>query len=280
MIWAPKDFSKEVRKPVERLFVGQGETPVAIMRNHWGGDDEIFAGLKCGSCSGGHSHMDIGSFVMYRGGDMWFRDLGHQDYNSLEKEGITLNNKGQYSSRWQPFRLSMYSHNLIVFADSLQRVTAHARIDSYGDKPGFVYATTDLTEVQSPLVKSYKRGLAIVDDSYVVVRDEIRSCSGREVPIRWAAVTLANVKILSDNTALLELNGHKLLFKVDGKDVHLETYSTEPPHYYDVPNPGTVMIGFRTTLAKSEKRTYTVSLIPEEVADKASAKIKDIRNWK
>lgn len=279
MIWAPENFSQGVKKPAERIFVGQGVTPVAILRNHWGGDDEIFAGLKCGSCSSGHSHMDIGSFVMYKGGNQWFKDLGHQDYNSLEKEGITLNDRSQYSSRWQAFRLSMYSHNLMIFADSLQRVKGYAKIESWGDKPGMVYATTDLTSVQTPLVRSYKRGLAIVDDAYVVVRDEVVGSSSGELPFRWAAVTGAAVTILSDNSAMLEMNGEKLLFKVEGKDVKLETYSTEPPHYYDIPNPGTVMIGWKSTLGKGEKRTYTVSMIPQGKSGIVEKKLKSINKW-
>ncbi len=76
MLWAAERPFEGMKAPQRRLYVGQGTTPVAIMRSHFGGDDEIFAGLKGGSCGHNHSHMDIGSFVMYRGTKQWAKDLG------------------------------------------------------------------------------------------------------------------------------------------------------------------------------------------------------------
>lgn len=279
LIWAPERCLSDNPAPKKRLFVGQGETPVAILRNHHGGKDEIFAGLKGGACRNGHSHMDIGSFVMYKGKNRWFEDLGHQDYNSLEKEGIVLNKRTQYSTRWIPFRISMYSHNLIIFSDSLQRVEPRAFIDSYGDRPDFVHAASDLSAIQGGLVESHVRGIAIVDDSYVVVRDEIKT-GEKDMPIRWAALTPAKVKIISNDTALLSIGEEQLYFKVEGGDISLETYSTDPPHYYDKPNPGTVMIGFRTTLKADCSTTFTISLIPAEHYGKERKEIENINTWK
>ena len=278
LLWAGKGCFKGIRPPEECMFVGQGETPVAIMRNHWGGDDEIFLGLKCGSCKGGHSHMDIGSFVMYRGRHQWFKDLGYQDYNSLEKEGLDLFRKAQDSPRWQPFRIGMYSHNLIVFDDSLQRIKPRAEITSFGDRDGFVYAATDLTEVQGGLVESYRRGVAIVDDCYAAVRDEIRT-QDKDVRIRWAALTPASVEILDDMTALLTIGGDSLYVKVEGKGVKLETYSTDPPHYYDMPNPGTVMLGFSMTLERNTSHDFNVYMIPAEYRELKTSQMKDIDTW-
>ena len=278
LIWAPENCIGSNTAPAERLFVGQGETPVALLRNHFGGEDEIFVGLKGGACENGHSHMDIGSFVMYRGRHQWFKDLGYQDYNSLEKEGLDLFRKAQDSPRWQPFRIGMYSHNLIVFDDSLQRIKPRAEITSFGDRDGFVYAATDLTEVQGGLVESYRRGVAIVDDCYATVRDEIRT-QDKDVRIRWAALTPASVEILDDMTALLTIRGDSLYVKVEGKGVKLETYSTDPPHYYDMPNPGTVMLGFSMTLERNTSHDFNVYMIPAEYRELKTAQMKDIDTW-
>ncbi len=279
LIWAPERCLSDNPAPKERLFVGQGETPIAILRNHHGGDDEIFVGLKGGACKNGHSHMDIGSFVMYKGKNRWFEDLGHQEYNSLEKEGIRLNQRTQYSSRWIPFLISMYSHNLIIFSDSLQRVEPRAFIDSYGDKPDFVHAASDLSAIQGGLIESHVRGVAIVDDSYVVIRDEIKT-GEKDMPIRWAALTPASVEIISNDTAVLTKGTDKLYLKAEGCDIKLETYSTDPPHYYDKPHPGTIMIGFQTNLKAGTEYTLTVSLIPEEHYGKERESIDEINNWK
>jgi len=278
MIWAAKNSLAETRPPHERLFVGQGETPVALMRNHWGGPDELFAGLKAGSCKGGHSHMDIGSFVMYMGKNQWAKDLGNQDYYSLEKHGILLKEKSQYSTRWIPFRLSMYSHNLIIFSDSLQRVAAHAKIDDYGDKPGHVFAVSDLTSVQGGLVANYRRGVAIVDDAYVVVRDEITATT-HPTPLRWAMLTPAEVEIMNDTTAVLSQNGERLYLSVTGGSVKLTTWSTTSPNTFDAPNPGTIMVGFESILKPSEKVAFTICLIPEKQYGKSRKEIAPIDAW-
>ena len=278
LIWAPEKCIGNNPAPENRIFVGQGETPVALLRNHFGGDDEIFVGLKGGACINGHSHMDIGSFVMYRGDIQWFTELGHQDYNSLEKEGIDLFQRSQYSPRWKPFRIGMYSHNLVIFADSLQRIKPRACIDSYGDKDGFVYAWSNLTELQGGLVGKHLRGVAVVDDNHVVVRDEIETADN-DIPIRWAALTPASVQILNDSTAFLTIDGKHLYVKVEGPDVKLETFSTDPPHYYDEPNPGTVMLGFRTTLLKNTGYSFTVSLIPAEYYGEEMTIVKEIEKW-
>ena len=278
LVWAPENCIGDNPAPEKRIFVGQGETPVALLRNHFGGNDEIFAGLKGGSCNAGHAHMDIGSFVMYMGNNEWFKDLGNQDYNSLEKEGINLFERSQYSPRWKPFRVGMYSHNQIIFEDSLQRVEPTAIIGKYGDREGFVYAATDLTDIQGGLVDKYVRGIAIVDDDHFIVRDEINT-SGTDIKIRWAALTPSDVTLLDDRTALLTMNGDSLLVKAEGPGIKLETYSTDPPHYYDAPNPGTVMIGFSTVLSGDRKYAFTITMYPPGVRTNYWRKTGNIEEW-
>ncbi len=264
MLWAPADcLARHMEAPSELLYVGQGPTPVALMRNRWGGPDEIFVGLKGGSCSTNHAHMDNGSFVMYTGTRQWATDLGRQDYHSLERHGVTLGDRSQHSSRWAAFRLGNRSHNLITFADSLQRVDAKAGIDSYGEEPGFRYAVSDLTAVNGGAVASYRRGIAIVDDSYVVVRDEIVN-TDRTMPLRWAMVTPAEAEITDTCTIRLTQDGETLYMKVEGSGFRLGTWSTAPPRHYDAPNPGTVLVGFTAEAAPDARLNYTVYLIPEK----------------
>lgn len=280
LLWAGKGCFKGIRPPEECMFVGQGETPVAIMRNHWGGDDEIFLGLKCGSCKGGHSHMDIGSFVMYRGKYQWAEDLGHQDYYSMEKYGITLNQRTQYSSRWAPFRLGMYSHNLIIFADSLQRVDAHVKVDRYGERPGFRFAAADLTSLQGGLVAGHRRGVAITGQDHVIIRDEIDGGS-RPVPFRWAMLTPSDVKMTSDSSAILSQGQERMRLIVSSdRKIKLRTFSTAPVHEYDAPNPGTVMIGFCSEAGPGEKLHVNVFLVPESsYGDFGNEEVLPLEKW-
>lgn len=282
LIWAQKNCFAEHQPPKSTLFVGQGPTPVAIMRNHWGGDDEIFLGFKTGSCSAGHAHMDIGSFVMYRGTTQWAYDLGKQDYYSLEKYGLTLFDKAQYGDRWKPFRCGMYSHNIVTFSDSLQRVKAYVPIEKYGEDDGYKYAAADLTSLQGGLIERHERGCAILDDQSVVVRDEIVNGDERQVPLRWAMLTSAQVEILDPSTVRLTQDGKSLYMVVESThDFTLSEFSTAPIHEYDEPNPGTTMVGFTATLSKGEQTAFSVKLIPQEVYDVASREreIKPIEQW-
>ena len=279
LIWAPENITRDcANAPKERLYTGRGVTPIAIIRNHFGGDDEIFMGLKCGADSCNHSHMDVGSFVMSCGRQNWFTELVHQDYYSVLKHGIDLYNRSQYSPRWKVCRDGMYSHNLVVFSDSLQRVEKKAWIDKSGDRKNFVYAASDLTAIQGVPLKSYWRGIAVADNRQAVVRDEI-AASTADVPVRWAAITGADVEILDDATARLTMDGRALYVRAEGPGVKLETYSTQTGEIFDEPNPGTCLLGFSTVVPAGKKADFTVSMVPAELWNGNLRKIGPIRRW-
>lgn len=278
MLWASADTFKDLKKPEKRLYVGQGSTPVAIMRNHWGGKDELYVGLKGGMASHNHSHMDIGGFVMYRGANQWATDLGIQNYYSVTKYGINLGDRSQYSKRWDVLRFSKDVHNIMTFNGNNQIVTERANIDTYGDYENFVFATTDLSRIDRNSVKKHLRGVAITDDKYVIVYDEIENHSFF-TEAKWAMLTPANVKITGENTAELSMNGEKLTIKVEGKQVKMNTWSTQPRFEFDEANPGTIMVGFTTTLAPDEKAAIKVYLIPESVSPEEINTPPSIKAW-
>lgn len=264
VLWAPGNALAGVEKPAERLYVGQGTTPVALMRNRWGDPDGIFVGLKGGQCLMNHAHMDIGSFVMYRGANQWIKDMGVQDYHSLEKYGLDLERQ-QGSDRWRALRFGKDLHNIMTFNGRDQIVHGKAHIDRSGDRPGFVYAISDLTAVDSPTVDRHRRGVAIVGDDRVVVRDEVVN-GDHYTDLRWAALTPARVRIADDRTIELALDGEILTMRFEGEGIVLDTWSTAPRYSFDAENPGTTMVGFTAVLSPGETAGYTVSLIPREAS--------------
>lgn len=277
LLWASESPFKDIKAPEKRLYVGQGTTPVAIMRNHFGGSDEIFLGLKGGMPNYNHGHMDIGSFVMFRGETQWASDPGIQNYYSLERFGINLGDRSQYSSRWKAFRLGPKSHNIISFADTLQRVKSKASIVRYGDYGDFMFAITDLSGTNGASVCAHSRGVAMIDNRQVVIRDEI-TASDKEMPLRWAMFTPARVEIIGKNKAILSIADEKLLMVVEGKGITMGTWSTEPVNIYDEPNPGTVMVGFTARLKPCQKVSYNVHLIPLE-GNVTIPNIKKLSKW-
>ncbi|MGJ7030593.1 heparinase II/III domain-containing protein [Niabella hirudinis] len=278
LLWAPANPFSGVKKPEKRQYIGRGTTPIAIMRNHWGGDDEIFLAMKGGRCVTNHSHMDIGSFVMYRGKNRWVTDLGGQPYYSLEKYGFHLGDRSQYSRRWDALRIGTKTHNIITFDGDRQNVTAKAEMDEQGERTNFMYAISNLSAIDSPHVARRNRGVAIVDNNYVVIRDEIVNAE-KFTDIRWAMLTPASVKLTGRNEAELEMNGEKMRMKVVGEGITMNTWSTKPEFSFDEDNGNTIMVGFTSVLQPGQSVAYTVYLIPEGAQTK-NEKIRPLKDWK
>ena len=248
--------------PRATTLTGNGKNPVAMMRTSWTEPSAIFVGIKGGSASDNHAHMDAGSFVMEADGVRWAMDLGADDYNQLETAGVDLWNRSQASQRWQVFRYNNRAHNTLTVNDSLHVMTGRATIVSTSDAPTFMNAIVDMTGVFGESLSKATRGIAIVDGDHVVVRDKLET-SGQSAMVRWNMVTPATVKVVGPGTAQLTRDGKVLTLRViEPAGVMIKTWSTVPTHSYDSPNPGSSMIGFEAPLAAGAQRFLTVLLVP------------------
>ncbi|MGZ5134236.1 MAG: heparinase II/III domain-containing protein [Flavitalea sp.] len=279
MIWSGGLGIDKITPPKSTIWVGQGKVPVAMMRTNWTDTNAIYVGMKGGSVSVNHAHMDIGSFVMDANGVRWAMDFGMQDYESLESKGIKLFGRTQDAQRWTVFRLTNLVHNTITVNNQHQRVEGFAPIISSGATPSMMHAVTDMSEVYKSEVTKAIRGIAIVDQNYVVVRDEIESLNKQTV-VRWTMLTPATVKITGANKAELTKDGKKLILNVQSPaKVTMKTWSTDPPNSYDAPNPGTMMVGFEVTLPANSKTALNVELVPEKSIKKVTWKIQPLESW-
>jgi len=265
LIWTSGINTSSITAPAKLMWVGQGKNPVALMRTSWSDPDAVFVGFKAGSAKVNHGHMDVGSFVMESEGVRWAMDFGAQDYNSLEQKGVNLWSMAQNSQRWEVFRYNNFVHNTLTVNGQLQRVDGKAEIISSSDKQGFIYAVSDLTTVYRDQLSAAKRGIAIVDNKYVIVRDEIKPLAGNTT-VRWTMLTSAEANIKSASEIELTKNNKKLIIKVNlPGSVTMKTWSTDPPHDYDAPNPGTVLVGFETAIPADKTTAIEVFLIPGNV---------------
>ena len=222
--------------------------------------------------------MDIGSFIMEADGIRWASDFGMQGYESLESKGIQLFGRTQDAQRWTVFRLTNRVHNTLTIDDQLQLVKGYAKIDKHSADENFSYAISDLSTVYQDQLSSVKRGVAIVDKKYVVVRDELTSTGKVSTTIRWTMLTSADVSITGSNTAALTKNGKKLLIRVDSPaSVRMKTWSTEPTTDYDAPNPGTILVGFECDVPANTKESLQVMLIPESAGNVSFNKV--LEQW-
>lgn len=280
MIWGGGIRLSKSKEPQQLIWVGQGKNPVAMMRSSWTDPNAIYVGLKAGSPSVNHGHMDIGSFVMDALGERWSMDFGMQEYESLESKGVKLWDKGQNSQRWQVYRYNNFAHSTLTFNGQMQRVEGYAAITNVTNKPTFLSATTDMTAVYKDVISSAKRGVAIVDQKYVVVKDEITS-GEKESTVKWVMLTPAQVRITDDGAAELVQNGKKLQIRVlEPANVVLKTWSTQPIHDYDAPNPNSILVGFEVSLPANSINTLNVLLIPEGIEVNKETKIPSLNDWK
>jgi hypothetical protein len=279
MLWGGGMSIDQITPPKSTMWVAQGKNPVALMRTSWTDTNAIYLAMKGGSVSVNHAHMDVGSFIMDANGVRWAMDFGSQEYESLESKGIQLFGRTQDAQRWTVFRLTNLVHNTLTINNQHQRVTGHAALTSSSNKPSFMNAVTDMSEVYKGAIAKAVRGVGIVDQKYVVVRDEVETLPN-ETTLRWTMLTPAEVKITGANTAELTKDGKRLLLKVqEPATVTMKTWSTDPPHDYDAPNPGTTLVGFEVKLPSNAKSSISVALIPGGDEKSTIQKIQQLQSW-
>ena len=275
LIWAqPFD---ETTPPSDLHYRGDGPSPVGMHRSGWN-DEATYLGIKGGSPSTNHGHMDIGSFVLDMQGVRWAYDLGMQGYHGLESQGIGLWNRGQDSERWTVFRLNNFSHNTLVVDEQLQRVDGHAPIVGFSDASEAPFTLIDMAPVYEGQLAEALRGARLFGES-VLIQDELRVAEDT-ASVRWGMVTRAEVTIVSDTEAVLEENGRTVTLRVLAPErARLEIYETEnPPRDYDARNPGTRMIGFTCKVSGSAVDTLAVFLQPGETPDQVPV-LMPLEDW-
>ena len=229
ILWWPTDSKAGEASP---RFSGQGPQPLAIWRSSWSDPNALWFGIKAGGAAHNHAHMDAGSFVLDMDGIRWARDLGSQDYNSLESRGIDLWNMKQGSSRWQVFRISADSHNTITVDNQPHSATGMASLRMVDENEALI----DMTPVFLPgtLRKANRR--ARFANDFVQLDDELQGLNPSS-KVRWAMTTDAEISI-DGKQALLSVKGKRLNIRFEGEGIKLEVLDISAPrHDFDAANP-------------------------------------------
>ncbi|MFO1478210.1 MAG: heparinase II/III family protein [Verrucomicrobiota bacterium] len=209
-------------------WFGNGSQPVAVFRGSWTDTNTLFLGLKGGSASGNHAHMDGGSFVLESDGVRWAVDIGLQEYESIESKGWNLWDRKQNSDRWRVFRLNNFSHNTLTLGGRLHNVSGDARITRFvpirdltiaatardrdfttaaaGGGPGI--AVVDLSTLFTNEARRVVRTFEFSPGRSVTVRDELSGLAPR-LAVRWTMATRARIR-LEGSRAILDQNGRAL----------------------------------------------------------------------
>ena len=264
--------------PGRLSWMGQGHNPVAMFRSSWD-DDAAYVGIKGGTASSNHAHMDVGSFVVDADGVRWAMDLGAESYHRIESMGISLWSRGQDADRWKLFRYGNFGHNTLAVNGQLQKADGFAPIIRYCDDKKFPHTAVDLTDIYKGQLKKAIRGASLLPSGQILIQDELEA-GDQPATVRWNMVTPAKVDIKSDTTAVLSQKNKAMQFEVvTDADVKVATYSTEPRTKYDAENKNSRMIGFDVELKANEKVTVKVVMTPGANTKPLKGDIKNVENW-
>ncbi len=137
-----------------------------------------------------------------------------------------------------------------------------------------------MTAVYKGSATAVNRGVAIVEQQYVMVKDEITTAD-KPTTVKWVMLTPADVSINANGTATLTQKGKKLQLKVlEPENVTVKTWSTTPTHDYDALNPGTAFVGFEVSIPANAHQSLTVLLIPEGANVDNNKKVPLLKEWK
>ena len=194
------------RQPL--VWDAQGSVPITIQRASWD-RDALFVGLKAGSPSGNHGHMDGGTFVLDAHGIRWALDLGAENYYYIERRGMNLWDSRQDSDRWKIFRLSTEGHNVLMLDGKPQQVRGNAKVVKVTrGKKAASESVLDLTQLYPDAKRVVRTGVMAENGRAYTLSDEVE-CKKSGTSIRWAMNTQAQVEI-QGNTAVLRQGGKTL----------------------------------------------------------------------
>jgi len=182
---------------------------VFFARGAWNDAESVFLGFKAGSGQRDHAHLDLGSFVMDALGVRWAVDLGADDY---DLPGYW--DSGAEGNRWNYYRLNNWSHNTLVLNGHLQDATAVTEITRSDLSASALFAVADLSAAYSRDTQSVQRGAALLDNSGVLIQDEITwRADSNERAVRWQMMTDAEIT-LAGAEATLTKNGKYLRARI------------------------------------------------------------------
>ena len=235
------------------VWDSQGKTPIVIQRSSWDDDKAMFVGLKGGSPSGNHGHMDGGSFILEAKRVRWALDLGSESYSPIEANpaiGNALWTMTQDSKRWWVFRLNTWSHNVPMIDGCQQWVKGSGAVTQVTEGPWGSRAVLDLSSLYTNATSVVRTGTMSAGGSVYRLQDSLRGVR-RDGVVRWAMITKAAPQI----------DGPRVTLRQDGKVLFLEqdgvqrgawqAQSAAGPNSWDNPNTGCTQLYFTVTAPAS-----------------------------
>lgn len=246
-------------------FDTESINPVFSARTSWQLEDGLFFAVKGGRSSINHGHMDVGGFVFDAFGERWAKDLGSQNYHSLEKLGMKIWSSAKKSDRWKVFRYSNFSHNILTVNDSLIEPKGFGKITETFTSPERLGATIELSELYKPDLKSASRTIAIIDKKLLRIIDNVE-VGAKKAKIRWNVCGLNSAEIKSPQSIVVKSKtGKTLEIKLlQPKNFTAKILSANPDTAWDAKNENAALLGFEGEVDANKKCKIVVEMIPQK----------------
>lgn len=262
MVFGYKTPYESIRKPSRKTWSGQGVTPVAIIRTDWEYQKGLYFGIKGGSASTSHAHMDGGSFVFESDGIRWIKDLGLQEYHTLEKHNLNIWDTKQNSQRWQVFRYQNRAHSTLSINDAPHAVQGKVTIKGTYHSEEKYGVLLDLTPALGNGIKKAIRDGVIVDNSYLEINDTLES-NDRDVLVTSTFVTSTRPCFVNDSTLELKYKNKKLTIRIEHADrMQIAISNNTSTNLFDADNQDSYRIILKFKLNALSKRAVKVQFIP------------------
>lgn len=193
-----------------------GGLDIIGLREKWYDKTATYLGAHGGPAMKDHGHLDIGSFVVDIGGERVIKDIGAEVYSYSGYFG---------HQRYHYYKARPEGHNLYVINPTndvedygINRY-ATAVCEKLYSKDNGSFAIMDLSESYERDATKAKRGYMLTDDRRsVLIRDEISL--KKESDIYWFAHTDGKIKILDNNTAIINIDGklYKVIVETNAKE--------------------------------------------------------------
>jgi hypothetical protein len=217
--------------PMDQRFRGPAE--IAVFRSRWDDPNAIYAGLKAGSNTVNHAHLDLGSFILEADGVRWAEDLGPDNYNLPGYFG---------KQRWGYFRLNNLSHNTLTVGGRLQDPKAAAPIVAFTSNPALASATADLTAAYPGAARRLLRTVSLIDRRRFRVEDDYDGLRA-STPLRWTMATRAEITLSTDaQGGTLSTHGKSLHFELRSKGFRFKVEPARPPTAAEDQNRGVSLL--------------------------------------
>ncbi|MBE6251100.1 MAG: hypothetical protein E7111_05540 [Bacteroidales bacterium] len=276
MGYAARIDLEDVPAPSNTMWYGRGANPVAIIRTKWDcSNEDVYLGVKGGSASNNHSHLDAGSFVFDSQGVRWACDLGNQKYapleNAMKKMKKNLWDRGQKSARWDVMRYNNFHHNTITLNDHKHNVNGFAGFKKIIDSKKEKGVVIDMSEILKGDAKNAERTVKLVQGRDLEVIDWIYAPDDKEVRYTWRMVTNGEPEVLK-NMIVLRAEGKTMILKAKGsRKFRYATWSAEKKAYYDDPNEGKYIVGIEAVIPEGDFARFAVTLTPGKQEVKKSS---------